>query len=229
MAITAQSRILLAAERLQDMTFVRWTVPEHVRYLNDGQREILLHRPDAKSVYAPMALSAGTRHVLPAGATKLLDVPRNTGGAKRAIRECNREILDAQHPGWHAYPGATEIKHFMFDARDPRAFLSYPPAAASGASVDVLYSAYPTDIVVPADGADIGTVAGNVDLPDIYANVLLDYQLFRAYSKDAEYAGNAERAAAHYTLFANALGIELKGTVMAAPSSRGNPNATKSA
>lgn len=224
MALTAQSIIKRAGERLQDGTFIRWTVPEHCGYFNDGQREILIHRPDAKSTYASMALAAGTRQVLPANAAKLLDVPRNTSGTKRAIRQCDREILDAQHPGWHAYTGVTEIRHFMFDARDPRAFYVYPPAAASGASVEVLYSAYTTDIAIPAEGSELTAVSGNLDLPDIYGNVLLDYILFRAYSKDAEYAGNAERAASHYTLFANALGIELKGTILAAPTSSGNPN-----
>jgi hypothetical protein len=48
--------------------------------------------------------------------------------------------------------------------------------------------------------------------------------LYRAYSKDSEYAGNAQRAQNHYSAFANALGIEVQATVGIAPNPAGNPN-----
>ena len=76
----------------------------------------------------------------------------------------------------------------------------------------------------PADGATYTAVTGNISLPDIYGNVLQDYILYRAYTKDSEYAGNAQRAQAHYAAFANALGIEIKATVAVAPNPVGNPN-----
>ena len=47
MTIAAQSIIRRAVETLQDTTSVRWPVNELVRYLNDGQREIVLYRPDS--------------------------------------------------------------------------------------------------------------------------------------------------------------------------------------
>lgn len=224
MPITAQSIIRRCVETLQDTTSIRWPVAELVRYLNDGQREIIVHRPDAMVTTAARSLSAGTRQTIPADGTKLIDVVRNTGGAMRAIRLCSREILDAQSPGWHNLAGVTEVVHFMFDPRDPKTFYVYPPAAASGASVDLVYSALPTDVPEPAPGTDYTAVTGNISSPDIYGNVLQDYILYRAYMKDSDYAGNGQRAMAHYTAFANALGLEIKGTVMVAPTSPGNPN-----
>jgi hypothetical protein len=56
---------------------------------------------------------------------------------------------------------------------------------------------------------------------------LQDYILYRAYTKDSDYAGNAARAQSAYAAFANALGIEIKATVMVAPQSAGNPNASR--
>jgi hypothetical protein len=114
----------------------------------------------------------------------------------------------------------------MFDPRDPKTFYVYPPAGA-GASVDLVYAAYPTDIVEPADGALYTAVSGNTSLPDIYGNALGDYVLYRAYTKDSEYAGNAQRAVNHYTAFANSLGIELKATLAVAPVTEGNPNVAR--
>ncbi len=43
----------------------------------------------------------------------------------------------------------------------------------------------PADVTEPADGSTYADVTGNVDLPDIYGNVLLDYVLYRSYSKDS--------------------------------------------
>lgn len=222
MPISAQSIIRRAVETLQDPTSVRWPISELVRYLNDGQREVVLYRPDSMVTSTSRSLTTGTRQTLPNG-SKLIEVVRNTGGTKRAIRMVNREILDAQTPGWHNLTGATDILHYMYDPRDPTVFYVYPPAA-TGASVELVYAAYPADIVEPADGALYTAVSGNIALPDIYGNVIQDYILYRAYTKDSEYAGNAQRAQAHYAAFANALGIEIKATVAVAPNPVHNPN-----
>lgn len=225
MAITAQSIVRRVVETLQDNTSVRWPVNELVRYLNDGQREIALYRPDAMVTNATVTLTAGSKQALPANGSKLIEVIRNnTASSKRAVRLVNREILDAQSPSWHNIAGVTEVLHFMYDPRDPKVFYVYPPAAASGASVDLVYSALPTDITEPADGSTYSAVTGNISVPDIYGNVIQDYILYRAYSKDSEYAGNAQRAQAHYGAFANALGIEMKATVNFQPNTVGNPN-----
>ena len=228
MSIAAQALIRRVVETLQDTTSIRWPVAELVRYLNDGQREIIVHRPDAMVTNASVSLASGTKQSLPANGAKLIDVVRNSAGNKRAIRMCAREILDAQSQGWHNLSGVTEIVHFMFDPRAPKVFYVYPPAAVSGAAVDLVYSALPTDIAEPAAGTDFAAVTGNISVPDIYSNALQDYVLYRAYTKDSQYAGNEARAQARYAAFANALGIEIKATVAVAPSAAGNPNQQQS-
>lgn len=225
MPIAAQSIIRRAVETLQDTTSVRWPVNELVRYLNDGQREIVLYRPDSMVTNATMTCVAGTKQALPANGAKLIEVIRNAAAtsAKKSVRMINREILDAQTPGWHNITGSVDILHFMYDPRDPKTFYVYPPATTS-AQVDIVYSAYPTDITEPADGLLYTAVTGNISLPDIYGNAILDYILYRAYTKDSEYAGNAQRAQAHYAAFNNALGNEIKATIAVAPNPVGNPN-----
>lgn len=225
MTIAAQSIIRRAVETLQDTTSVRWPVAELVRYLNDGQREVVLYRPDSMVTNTTLTCVAGSRQSLPSNGAKLIEVIRNSAStsAKKSVRLINREILDAQTPGWHNISGSVDILHFMYDLRDPRTFYVYPPAATS-AQLDIVYAAYPTDIVEPADGALYTAVTGDISLPDIYGNALLDWVLYRAYSKDSDYAGNAQRAQAHYAAFANALGNEIKATVAVSPNPVGNPN-----
>lgn len=220
MAITAQSIIRRCVDTLQDNTSVHWPVAELVRYLNDGQREIVLHRPDAGLSSATISCVAGTKQSIPPNGAKLIEVVRNAkpGGTFRAVRLINKELLEAQIPNWHTMTPQDEVLHFMYDARDPKRFYVYPPATTN-ARLDITYSAYPTDIAEPPGGSAYTAVTGDISVPDIYANALQDYILYRAYMKDSEYAGNAQRAQAHYAAFANALGVEAKATVAVSPSS----------
>jgi hypothetical protein len=225
MPISAQSIIRRCVETLQDTTSIRWPISELVRYLNDGQREVVLYRPDSMVTNATVTCVAGTKQALPANGAKLIEVIRNarSAGNKKAVRMVNREILDAQTPGWHNLTGVDDVLHFMYDPRDPRVFYVYPPATTS-AQLDIVYASYPADIVEPADGALYTAVSGNISLPDIYGNALQEFVLHKAYTKDSEYAGNAARAQAHYAAFANALGIEIRATVAVAPNPTSNPN-----
>lgn len=223
MVTTAQSIIRRATDILQDQTSVRWPANELVRWLNDAQREVMSARPDSMNTTATVTLAAGSRQDLDAmGLTpppaKLIEITRNMAATsnKRAVRLVPRQILDAQIPTWHALPGSVNVVHFMFDVRDPKTFYVYPPALAT-AQLELMYSAYPVDIAEPAEGADYTAVAGTVSVPEIYAGALLDYVLYRAYSKDSEYAGNSGRAQAHQAAFASALGVELQATMLVQP------------
>lgn len=216
MAIPAQSVIRRVVETLQDQTSIRWPIPELARYLNDGQREIKLHRPDTVRQTGDITLVAGSRQALPVNADKLIEIWHNKNSL-RAVQMVDRRILDDQTPGWHALPGSQEILHYTYDARIPTEFFVYPPAA-TGAALVGAFSVTPTDVAEPADGSLFTAVTGNVAVIDSLANCLQDYILYRAYTKDSEYAGNGARAQAHYAAFANALGLELKGTVGVMPS-----------
>jgi hypothetical protein len=188
---------------LQDTTGVRWPEAELIRYLNDAQREVVLHKPDASSATRSVPLVAGTKQAIPADGLRLLDVVRNMGvggnAPGRAITLLGRGVLDAQRRGWHAETASASVDHYLFDMRDPKTFYVYPPATGT-TQIEVMIS------VVPAD---IATAASPVALPALYSNALIDYVLYRAYSKDADFAANLERSMVHYQAFATALGINL--------------------
>ena len=127
-----------------------------------------------------------------------------SGGAtgKRAIRIVNVDILNTQEPDWNdptvsgdAAHG-TVVKHYIFDEDDPRNFYVYP-GVSGNAYVEVVYSASPTDLA---------NTSATISVDDIYANAIIDYVLYRSYMKDAEYAGNAQRAQNHYQLFTASIG-----------------------
>lgn len=200
MALTAQNIIDRAAIIQQDATFVRWSLGEMANWLNDGRRELAVARPDIYAKGVTLSLAAGSRQSLPSDGIRLMDIPRNTSGD--AITVTRREFLDQQQRGWQRYTPSTTIMHFMQDDRLANEFWVYPPAA-SGASVEIIYQAAPTDFAV-SGAAVTGTLSAKEEL---YGGALVDYICYRAASKDSEYAGSAERAAAHYNQFLNALKI----------------------
>lgn len=224
MTTPAQSVIFRAAETLQDLGAVRWSTAELVRYLNDGQREILVYRPDVFATSVTLSLAAGAKQSLPDTATKLLDVVRNsaTTSAKKSVRLVNRQLLDSQVPDWHIATASVDIVHYMYDPITPRIFYVYPPATTLS-RLDVVVAQYPTDISEPAANTTYTAVTGNIAVPDILSSALKDYVIARAFMKDSEQAGNAARAQAHYALFAGAIGADLKSTTDVVPNPVGAP------
>lgn len=206
-----------AAVILQDVTSVRWVPSELLDWFNDGQREVVLIRPAASVTNTSVALIGGsTKQTLPSDGVMLIDVPRNmgAGGATPgpAIRMCSREILDAQRPDWHSDANSLGyVQHFVYDPRDPKTYWVYPKAPNPW-YVQLAYSAAPAAVAI----------GGVISIDDIYANALLDYVLYRAYSKDAEYVGNAQRAVGHYAAFQNSLGVKTQNELSS------NPNLTVS-
>lgn len=217
MAVTKVVDVLSRAQTiLQDTTSTRWPLVELQTWLNDAYGEILIYRPDAATQSRAITLAEGTRQRCTDPTTinlpnllRVMDVTRNVavGSDKRSVRRTDRRILDDQRPGWHAETKSLNIQHYMFDDRLPKEFFVYPPAAA-GAQVEIVYASMPAAHTMSEATLGQAGTAETVRIDDIYVGALLDYVLYRAYSKDAEYAANGARASGHYAAFANAIGVK---------------------
>lgn len=199
---------------LQDGTNIRWTTVELLDWLNDGQREVVMYKPNACVKNVDVVLVAGTKQSIPADGISLIDIPRNTGG--HAIRVTNRQVLDAQIPDWHATSrAANEIVHYCYTPFDPRTFYVYPPALAA-TSVEVIYAASPA----------AATINSVISIDDIYGTSLINYVAYRAYSKDAEYAENAKAAESYYNAFIKGISGKATAETNTDPNThiKGDPN-----
>lgn len=206
------SIISKAQTLLQDTTAVRWPAIELQGWLNDAYREIVNIRPDSNTLTGSFTCVAGPRQVLTsqfANATRLIDVIRNvaTASDKRAVRLVDRHILDTQRRTWYSENNADTVQHYMFDPRIPKEFLVYPPATTS-AQLEVAYASVPTAHTLTESQLTNTATTETIRIDDSFANALLDYILYRAYSKDADYAANAQRAVAHYQAFQTSLGVK---------------------
>ena len=202
MATVSVSTIIGRCNKLlNDPDYVRWPKAELVGWFNDAQKAIVLVRPDAHTKNVEFSAAAGTKQALPTDALRLIDVPRNVGG--KVIRYVARKALDDSYPEWHEDKTATKVDAFVYDERDPKTFYLYPGCVA-GTKVDLVYSVAPQDHAL-ADVENTTTPAV-CDLDDIYINPLIDFIMYRAFSKDSEYSANSNRAVGHYNAYLQQLG-----------------------
>lgn len=178
MSITVQSIVNKARLVLQDPG-VRYLDAEMLAWANEGQLAIYAVRKDASTQSTIQTLVEGTKQSIATGAELLLDVvravsPSDTPG--RAIRRVEMTLLDAQAPNWHTDTPSAYVSEYMYDPREPKVFYVYPPATV-GAKVLTKTSVPPT----PA-----ATIGANISIDDVYDPILVDYLLYRAYSKETE-------------------------------------------
>lgn len=210
MAFTAATVMKRASTILQDADAVRWTAVELRDWLNEAQRAVVLAKPNAISGSVTLTLASGTKQELPSQYTVLSRIVRNGGATGKAIRTlARREILDAQIPGWHStsvLPFSASVEYAFQDPMALREFYVAPGNTGTG-SVEAIVGMNPTEVALPAAAGrlDVDNYTTTSDFPDIYQGVLLDFLLYRAFSKDSAAPDAAQRAQAHLTLATNAL------------------------
>jgi hypothetical protein len=204
MATTKIVDIIRRCETIsQDKTSIRWPSLEWLDWYNDAILFVVNRRPDKSVKNATFLVqNADTKQTMPADALKLFTVVRNVASG-RPIRKLRREILDDQYNDWHSHTGA-DIDHFIYDERDPTSFYVYPKPATNDHAVEILYPFAPEAITISDFGTDVQTMG----IDDSFLNPILDFMLYRAYSKDADYAENGQRAMSHFQAAEQAIGIK---------------------
>lgn len=197
---------------LQDATSVRWPVLELQGWLNDAYREAVILRPDCNTQSGSFTCAAGPRQVVTAqfsSALRLIEVVRNLAATsdKRAVRLVSRSDIDEQRRAWYSEAQTATIQYYMFDPRLPKEFLVYPPASAL-AQLEVVYSSVPAAHTLTEVQLTNPSTAEVIRIDDSFANALVDYIMYRAYSKNTESATNATKAGAYYQAFQNSLGVK---------------------
>ena len=221
----ATIKVIDVIKRVEDIlqdTNVRWPRVELQNWINESYLQLVLLRPDASSKTATLTCVAGTRQTLATGfstALRLLDVVRNLAASsdKKVVRLIDRSVLDDQRPSWHNETGTVNVQNYTFDARQPKDFFVYPPATTA-AQVEVVYADAPGAHALSE--ADLNPSSGNTEVikvDDTYLSSIIDWVLYRSYSKDAEYAANAQRATAHNQAFLSGIGAKSQSDASASP------------
>ena len=221
----ATIKVIEIIKRVEDVlqdSNVRWPRVELQNWLNESYLQIALLRPDASSKTGTLTCVAGIRQTITSGfstALRLLDVVRNLASSsnKKVVRLIERSVLDDQRPAWHNDTASVNIQNYTFDVRQPKEFFVFPPATTS-AQLEVVYADLPgTHSLSEANLHPTTGSAEVIKVDDTYLSVITDWILYRAFSKDAEFAANAARAGAHYQTFMSSIGNKTQSDVGSSP------------
>lgn len=184
---------------LNDVTGVRWPLStELLMWINEGQRAVVLLKPDAGAKRIAVKLPSGARQALPSDCLLLMDITCNLGTdgvtPGRAVRLVSGEVIDAVMPGWRASTASDVARNYTYDPKYPKQFHVYPPAGGSG-YVEMVYSAMP---------ADVG-YGSPITIDDAYEIPLVEWVLYRALCKDAEHGETSAFLISHLNAFTQAL------------------------
>lgn len=216
MASTTDAKTIIdkASLLLADASQSFWLLSELLSWLNDGQRDIAMAIPQANVKNSAVQLVAGVKQALPSDGILLLDIPYNLGSLGTTIgttiNHVPKEIMLKRIPGWTTTMPNGVAKHYVYTANDPLVFYIYPPQPTVTRYVELVYSAIPTLIA----NANVGT---KITIPDYFQTALLEYILYRAYSKDPENSNQLAIGQEHYQLFTNALAAKTSADTKADP------------
>lgn len=201
--ITGSTLVSKAQLIAQDVSYIRWTAAEWLTFINDAQKAIAVMKPAASMKLVSQALVAGTKQTLPSDGIQFIAIHRNmgVGGATPGLtpRRISREMLNAHLPTWQTTTATAVVTNYAAEPELRNRFWVYPPSDGT-AQVEVEYTALP---------AELAAVGNTITLEDVYALPMIDYMLYRAYLKDIEFVGNAERALFHLKQCEQQLGVKV--------------------
>lgn len=145
----------------------------------------------------------------------------NVGGDAAHSTTIKHYIYNDSNPrNFYVYPGAlgaTVKVDIIYSANPTDVFAASSVTAWDSSATYVdgnrvsygskVWEAVPANVLAnqtpsASNSANWAELTGyNISIPDIYANSIMNYVLYMAYMKDAEFAGSQQRAGSHYQLF----------------------------
>lgn len=212
-----------ASATLRDQLGRRWSPSELLGYLNDGQREIGILKPDSCTVLQTIPMVAGAEQTVPDNVVRLVSVSHNMGAGTAVgapIKLIDQDELDMLDPTWRTASPADVVIHYTFDARSPKFWNCYPPQLTGGKQVRAMVLVNPTEVTI--DGVDEETASTAIFLDDIYQTALHDYIVSRAYEKNDE-TRDLQRSSMFYGRLERRLGLKQKNDVDNGPNKNAPP------
>lgn len=195
---------------LKDPEYVRWKKEELLDWISEAQVAIA-RTPGAYSVTKVIPLVEGTRQTLPEDAWSLVTVSRNFEDDLETplypIRLVTRSLLDLSVPDWHMRPGRPIVENYVYDERYPNVFFVFPPNDGTG-HAEVVYQGIPAPVTSEEE---------DLSLDDSFVPAILSYVLYRAFSKDSDYAPGVQSAASYFSAYNSELTNAIQARGMTTP------------
>lgn len=198
---------------LQDTRRVTWTEAEVLAYLNEALRATAGVKPDMYVVQEYVTLVAGISQTLPSDGVAFMDITHNQATG-RVVTQVDKALLEEANRFWPASTQQAEVQHYTADPRYPLQFTVFPPNDGTG-SVYLKYGAVPPELT---------TVYQSLSIPDSYQDPLVNFVLYRCYSKNTK-DQDLTKAAAYRQAWGQALGLKSQAQVAVSPRVSQSPGA----
>ena len=183
-----------------------WSDAEITGWIHEAQRDITMRLPGATAKDVTHTCVVGSQQELPDDGARLLTVAGNTAAADgrptivndatgrnataHYIENFPREfVVRRYHDMFSRVRDENEqFQLYIWESKTPRYFWLYP-AAKAGDTVDIVYSAVPD------------TTLANLDIPDYFSPLVLDYALFRMFAKQQITMKGADQMSARHMQF----------------------------
>ncbi len=182
-----------------------WSRDEIMAWINDAVIAVINRRPETGAKSITHRTTPGAKQALPEDAFRLIRVDSNSFSFA-AINEIPMSLLDQQIPQWRMPIDAYDVEFYCYDITDPMNFYIYP-ALKSPLDIELIYSAKPQALTDEEE---------DLPLKDDFKNAVIDWVLYRCYSKDDQNA-NAQRAMMHLQAFEAGLGKKTQIDASIAP------------
>jgi hypothetical protein len=183
-----------------DSTSYTWSNADLLSYLNAAQRNIVFLKPETYIENEVVQLAAGTKQDVTDG-IGLIKLTRNmgTGSTPGApIFLVPMEQFNYIVAGFHTATASATVEVYAYDKDDPAHYYVYPPQPSTPGYVEEIHIGLPSNLSETSDA---------IILADIYEDALLNYILYRAYSREVDQFSSQE-SQKYYGLYLNELGIK---------------------
>lgn len=154
---------------------VTWTDSDLLLFIAAAEREVCTLKQEAYVVRGAVAMVAGNKQTLPAGATASMDFYQNTA-SKKPITQIQRGLLDEASRWWPVQTPQKDVNQVITDSRNPTQFDVDPPNDGDGL-IECLYCFTPPNFATTAEA---------MHLPDIYEAPIKFFALSEAYSVNSK-------------------------------------------
>ncbi|HSG97300.1 MAG TPA: DUF6682 family protein [Woeseiaceae bacterium] len=184
---------------LTDPGFDVWSKSSLLGFVKDGLGLLIQHVPSQFTATTDITLVDGPTQTLPTNVIEFVRPVCNlTSGTTpgRTIRPVSMRALERSSPTWRTATPAAVTRQIAYDPGTPDEFYVIPPGVA-GEVIRI-------EAIVEPEDLDIDD---NLPIDSRYTAALHSYVLFRAYSRDDDYA-NAGKATQYWAAFAQQIGMD---------------------
>lgn len=198
----AHSLLTRVSEIVGDHEFVNFKLPQAIAWLNDAQRAIAIHKPDAFSRTETVKLEVGSKQTIPAGCLAIFGNQLNMGAdgltPGREVLEIDGVLLSRFSPAWRSATGSV-VKEWFPDPSDPNTYYVVP-SVVGDVYLQVSGNYTPTTVMSPAS---------ELSIKEIFAPAIVNWLAYRFFSRDSELTPNYARAAGFEASFYQLLGVKM--------------------